>query len=81
MLLEERVAIVTGAGSGIGRASALRFAEEGALVVVSDIRGPKAEETVAMITSAGGTAAACQADVADDASVAAMDAIAGATCG
>jgi NAD(P)-dependent dehydrogenase (short-subunit alcohol dehydrogenase family) len=70
------VAIVTGAGSGIGRASALRFAEEGASVVVADIRGPKCDETVAMIEQAGGIAATCQADVADDASVAAMVAFA-----
>ena len=64
MLLAGKVAIVTGAGSGIGRASAVRFAAEGASVVVSDIRGPKADETVAMIADDGGTAVACQADVA-----------------
>jgi NAD(P)-dependent dehydrogenase (short-subunit alcohol dehydrogenase family) len=68
MLLAGKVAIVTGAGSGIGRASAVRFAAEGASVVVSDIRGPKADETVAMIADDGGTAVSCQADVsrADD---------------
>ena len=49
MLLDGKVAIVTGAGSGIGRASALRFAAEGAPVVAADVRGPKADETVAMI--------------------------------
>ncbi len=76
MLLSGKVAIVTGAGSGIGRASAVRFAEEGASVVVSDIRGPKAEETVAMIEQAGGTAAACQANVAESDDVAAMVAFA-----
>ena len=76
MLLEGKVAIVTGAGSGIGRASALRFAEEGAAVVVADIRGPKCDETVAMIAEAGGTAATCQVDVADHDSVAAMVAFA-----
>jgi len=76
MLLEGKVAIVTGAGSGIGRASALRFAEEGAAVVVADIRGPKCDETVAMIAEAGGTAATCQVDVADNDSVAAMVAFA-----
>lgn len=70
MLLSGKVAIVTGAGSGIGRASAQRFAEEGASVVVSDIRGPKAEETVAMIEQSGGVAAACQADVANNDDVA-----------
>jgi NAD(P)-dependent dehydrogenase (short-subunit alcohol dehydrogenase family) len=76
MLLSGKVAIVTGAGSGIGRASAVRFAEEGASVVVSDIRGPKAEETVAMIEQAGGTAAAFQANVAESDDVAGMVAFA-----
>ena len=65
MLLPGKVAIVTGAGSGIGRASALRFAAEGASVVVADVRGPKADETVAMIDAAGGAAVACVVDVAD----------------
>ena len=65
MLLQGKVAIVTGAGSGIGRASALRFAAEGASVVAADIRGPKADETVAMIERDGGTATACQANVVD----------------
>jgi NAD(P)-dependent dehydrogenase (short-subunit alcohol dehydrogenase family) len=64
MLLAGKVAIVTGGGSGIGRASAVRFAAEGAAVVVSDIRGPKADETVGMIADAGGSAVSCRADVA-----------------
>jgi NAD(P)-dependent dehydrogenase (short-subunit alcohol dehydrogenase family) len=68
-LLSQKVAIITGAGSGIGRASALRFAEEGASVVVADIRGPAAEETVAMIDAAGGKAMACQVNVVDSAAV------------
>jgi NAD(P)-dependent dehydrogenase (short-subunit alcohol dehydrogenase family) len=65
MLLPGKIAIVTGAGSGIGRASALRFAAEGASVVAADLRGPKVEETVAMIESDGGVAVPCVADVAD----------------
>jgi len=65
MLLEGKVAIVTGAGSGIGRASALRFAAEGSQVVAADVRGPKVEETVAMIEDQGGVAVPCAADVAD----------------
>ena len=81
MLLPGKVAIVTGAGSGIGRASALRYAAEGASVVAADIRGPKVDETVAMIERDGGTAAACQANVADAADVARMVAFAVATFG
>ena len=64
MLLPGKVAVVTGAGSGIGRASAMRFAAEGAAVVVADIRGAKAEETAAAITADGGRAVACAANVA-----------------
>ncbi len=71
-MLQDRVAVVTGAGSGIGAASAIRFALEGAQVLVADIRRHKAEQTVADIEGAGGIASACTVDVADAASVAAM---------
>ena len=82
MLLNGKVAVVTGAGSGIGRASAIRFAAEGASVVAADVRGPKVDETVAMIESSGGVAIACAADVADASDVermigAAVDAFGG----
>jgi NAD(P)-dependent dehydrogenase (short-subunit alcohol dehydrogenase family)/pimeloyl-ACP methyl ester carboxylesterase len=60
---------VTGAGSGIGRATALAFAAEGAEVVVSDIYEGAAADTVARIASAGGTAHAYRLDVADAAAV------------
>ncbi|HEX8584371.1 MAG TPA: SDR family NAD(P)-dependent oxidoreductase, partial [Allosphingosinicella sp.] len=50
MRLADKVAIVTGAGSGIGRASAVRFAQEGAQVICADITG--AQETAAAIGSA-----------------------------
>jgi NAD(P)-dependent dehydrogenase (short-subunit alcohol dehydrogenase family) len=50
-----RVALITGAGSGIGRATALRVASEGAAVAVVDIRLDAAEETVAAIADGGGT--------------------------
>jgi NAD(P)-dependent dehydrogenase (short-subunit alcohol dehydrogenase family) len=72
VLLENKIAIVTGAGSGIGAASAKRFALEGAAVVVADIRAHKAQETVDAINDAGGHAVAVEVDVADAASVAAM---------
>ena len=59
----ERVALVTGAGSGIGRATAIRLASEGASVAVVDLRLDAAEETVGAIADAGGRAAAFAADV------------------
>ena len=65
--LAEKVCIITGAGSGIGKASALRFGSEGGCVVVADVDGASAEATVAEIRAAGGTAMACLADVADPA--------------
>jgi NAD(P)-dependent dehydrogenase (short-subunit alcohol dehydrogenase family) len=67
-----QVALVTGAASGIGRASARLFAEAGARVVVADIDRPGAEDTVALIEQAGGEAVAVEVDVADGASVRAM---------
>lgn len=70
--LEGRVAIVTGAGSGIGRASAQRFAAEGAAVVVADVREPKAQRTVELIEAAGGRAVSCGVDVGDAEQVRAM---------
>ena len=63
--LAEKVCIITGAGSGIGKASALRFGTEGGSIVVADVDGASAESTVAEIRAAGGTAMACLTDVAD----------------
>ena len=63
--LEGRVALVTGGGSGIGRASAIRFAREGARVVVSDISVDGGDETVRLIEELGGEATFVPADVAD----------------
>src|SRR5262245_23889625 len=59
------VAIVTGGGGGIGRAASLALASRGARVLVVDIDGRRAEETVAAVTEAEGTASAIAADVTD----------------
>ncbi len=72
MLLENRVAIITGGGGGIGRAAARRFAREGAKVAVADVRLEAAEQTAAEIRAAGGEALALAVDVAERASVDAM---------
>jgi NAD(P)-dependent dehydrogenase (short-subunit alcohol dehydrogenase family) len=72
MLLEGKNAIITGAGSGVGRAAALRFAEEGAKVLVADLNLDGANETVELIVAAGGVAKAAQVNVAKDADVVAM---------
>jgi NAD(P)-dependent dehydrogenase (short-subunit alcohol dehydrogenase family) len=69
---ESETAIVTGAGSGIGRASAERFAADGANVVVADIDREAAEQTVTQVESAGGTAVAVETDVRDEDAVEAM---------
>ena len=71
MLLEGKSAVIMGSGSGVGRASALRFAEEGAQVVVADLDLDSAKETVRQIEAAGGVAVADQCDVSRDAQVAA----------
>ncbi|MBI4001638.1 MAG: SDR family oxidoreductase [Nitrospira defluvii] len=67
--LKNKIAIVTGSSSGIGKAIALRFAREGATVVVAARRFYKCEETVAQIQAAGGAAVPLQTDVADECQV------------
>ncbi|MEZ4282087.1 MAG: SDR family NAD(P)-dependent oxidoreductase [Myxococcota bacterium] len=67
-----RVALVTGAGSGIGRASALIFAREGARVVVADIDGAQAKATAERIEKDGGEALALAVDVTSEAQVEGM---------
>ena len=70
MKLKDRVALVTGAGSGIGRAIAIRFASEGATVVVNDVKLDTAKKTVGELD--GGRGRAIAADVSDSAQVRAM---------
>jgi 3-oxoacyl-[acyl-carrier protein] reductase len=72
MKLEDRIAIVTGAGGGFGEAIAGHFAELGAKVVVADIRIDHAERVAAGIQAKGGAAIACHVDVTQSAQVEAM---------
>jgi len=69
MRLEKQVAVVTGAGQGIGRAIALTLAREGAIVVVNDVVPERADKVAAEIKSKGGQALAVAADVAKAAEV------------
>src|SRR5512147_299491 len=72
MKLEGRTAVVTGGGSGIGRAIAIRFAQEGAQVIVNDVNREGAEATVAMMGAARERGSVLLADVSDSMAVGAM---------
>ncbi|NOV00964.1 SDR family NAD(P)-dependent oxidoreductase [Paenibacillus planticolens] len=69
MRLTDKVTLITGSGSGIGKSTALLFGREGAYVIVNDLDAAKGEETVAEIQSNGGRAIFLQADVTDPVSV------------
>lgn len=72
MRLKDKVAIITGAGRGIGRATALRFAEEGARVVVADVDIDEAQSVADEIEAKDGKALAVKVNVTDRTSIAAM---------
>src|SRR5207247_9622207 len=79
--LNDKIAVVTGGGAGIGRATCELFAEEGAAVVVAERDTKTGQETAERITRQGGRALLVRTDVADEASVAHMAAEAVRACG
>ena len=71
-LVNDKIALITGAAAGIGRATALKFASEGAKVVASDVNVKGGEETVEMIKKAGGDAIFVKSDISQSADVKAL---------
>src|SRR5437899_12278188 len=71
-LLDGKSALITGAGGGIGRATALAFAREGARVAVADLMEEAARETVALVNAGGGQAISLGGNVTQDADVRSM---------
>lgn len=69
MRLADKITVITGAGSGIGKCTALRFAKEGAFVVVNDLNEDRGNQTSREISEQGGKAIYIQADVTDSASI------------
>lgn len=67
--MKDKVAIITGGGSGMGRATSLLFAQEGAAVAVADLNDDGGRQTVEMIEAAGGRASFIHTDTADEASI------------
>lgn len=81
LLLEGKVAVITGAGSGVGRATALLFASAGAAVLCGDLREEWVESTAQMITESGGRAAAMRCDVTSENDITALIGVARARFG
>jgi NAD(P)-dependent dehydrogenase (short-subunit alcohol dehydrogenase family) len=71
-LLEGKSCVITGAGSGVGRAAAVLFAQHGASVIVGDVRDQWAADTVGLVEAEGGTAVAVHCDVSQEAAVEAL---------
>ena len=69
MRLQDKVAIITGGGSGQGKASAIMFAEQGATVIVAEMNEQAGKETVKQITEAGQQAFFYQTDISDEENV------------
>ena len=81
MRLANKVALITGGGSGIGRETALLFAREGAAIIAADVNDAGGNETVALVAAAGGRAVYVHADVSKAADCAAMGATAESSFG
>jgi NAD(P)-dependent dehydrogenase (short-subunit alcohol dehydrogenase family) len=71
-LLDGKSCVITGAGSGVGRAAAVLFAQHGASIVAGDVRDEWADDTVALVEKEGGTAVAVHCDVSQEADVEAL---------
>jgi len=74
--LANKIAIITGVGAGIGEAIAIRFAEEGARLVLNDISQPAAQATIRKVTDLGAQAALAVADISQDAGARSISAVA-----
>jgi NAD(P)-dependent dehydrogenase (short-subunit alcohol dehydrogenase family) len=81
MRLDSRIAVITGAGSGIGRAMATRFAAEGARIVAADWNAQRLDEVVAAIQASGGTVVGAQGNIAEKATAEALVELAISTYG